>query len=235
GNITAYWKGYTEYRAAGLIDRVPRMMGFEAEGAAPIVLGRVIDEPRTIATAIRIGNPASWQAAEAARDESGGAIEAISDDDILAAYRLLARTEGVFAEPASAISLAGALRLGASGRLRPRDLLARRPGADRHPPARFPAGERRGHDVDPRLASGALSHRPLAHRGGEHGGRARSRRRRLPLQLGDARDARGRHGDHARLRGRPSADGGGGRDRARPRPHARPRGARVPSRRQLSP
>ncbi|TMB00581.1 MAG: threonine synthase [Deltaproteobacteria bacterium] len=123
GNITAYWKGYTEYRAAGLIDRVPRMMGFEAEGAAPIVLGRVIDEPRTIATAIRIGNPASWQAAEAARDESGGAIEAISDDDILAAYRLLARTEGVFAEPASAISLAGALRLGASGRLRPRDLL----------------------------------------------------------------------------------------------------------------
>jgi threonine synthase len=123
GNITAYWKGYTEYRAAGLIDRVPRMMGFEAEGAAPIVLGRVIDEPRTVATAIRIGNPASWRAAEAARDESGGAIEAISDDDILAAYRLLARTEGVFAEPASAISLAGALRLGASGRLRPRDLL----------------------------------------------------------------------------------------------------------------
>src|SRR6266404_608250 len=97
---------------------LPRTMG-----AAPIVLGRVIDEPRTVATAIRIGNPASWQAAEAARDESGGAIEAISDDDILAAYRLLARTEGVFAEPASAISLAGALRLGASGRLRPRDLL----------------------------------------------------------------------------------------------------------------
>src|SRR5438046_10224228 len=99
------------------------MMGFEAAGAAPIVLGRVIDEPRTVATAIRIGNPASWKAAEAARDESGGAIEAISDDDILAAYRLLARTEGVFAEPASAISLAAALRLGASGRLRPSDHL----------------------------------------------------------------------------------------------------------------
>ena len=123
GNITAYWKGYTEYEAAGVIDRLPRMMGFEAAGAAPIVLGRVIDEPRTVATAIRIGNPASWKAAEAARDESGGAIEAISDDDILAAYRLLARSEGVFAEPASAISLAGALRLGASGRLRPRDVL----------------------------------------------------------------------------------------------------------------
>jgi len=123
GNITAYWKGYTEYRAAGAIERTPRMMGFEAAGAAPIVLGRVVEEPRTVATAIRIGNPASWKSAEAARDESGGAIEAISDDDILAAYRLLARTEGVFAEPASAISLAGALKLGASGRLRARDLL----------------------------------------------------------------------------------------------------------------
>jgi len=123
GNITAYWKGYTEYRAAGAIDRPPRMMGYEAAGAAPIVLGRVVEEPRTVATAIRIGNPASWKSAEAARDESGGAIEAISDDDILAAYRLLARTEGVFAEPASAISLAGALKLGASGRLRARDLL----------------------------------------------------------------------------------------------------------------
>jgi threonine synthase len=123
GNITAYWRGYQEYHAAGAADRLPRMMGFEAAGAAPIVHGRVIEEPRTVATAIRIGNPASWKAAEAARDESGGVIEAISDDDILAAYRLLARTEGVFAEPASAISLAGALKLGASGRLRPRDVL----------------------------------------------------------------------------------------------------------------
>src|SRR5439155_1470881 len=74
GNITAYWKGYTEYEAAGVIDRLPRMMGFEAAGAAPIVLGRVIDEPRTVATAIRIGNPASWKAAEAARDESGAGL-----------------------------------------------------------------------------------------------------------------------------------------------------------------
>ena len=123
GNITAYWRGYTEYRRDAKIETLPRMLGFEAAGAAPIVHGRVVEEPRTIATAIRIGNPASWKGAEAARDESGGAIEAISDDDILSAYRLLARTEGVFAEPASAISLAGALKLGASGRLRPRDVL----------------------------------------------------------------------------------------------------------------
>src|SRR5438093_1036437 len=95
----------------------------DAARAGPIVHKRVIEEPRTVATAIRIGNPASWQSAEAARDESGGAIEAITDDDILEAYRLLARTEGVFAEPASAISLAGALKLGASGRLRPQDVL----------------------------------------------------------------------------------------------------------------
>jgi len=123
GNITAYWRGYKEYLAAGKIGHLPRMMGFEAAGAAPIVHKRVIEEPRTVATAIRIGNPASWQGAEAARDESGGAIEAITDDEILEGYRLLARTEGVFAEPASAISLAGALKLGASGRLRPKDVL----------------------------------------------------------------------------------------------------------------
>jgi threonine synthase len=123
GNITAYWRGYKEYHANGKVPTLPRMMGFEAAGAAPIVHGRVVEEPRTVATAIRIGNPASWQGAVAARDESGGAIEAISDEDILAAYKLLARTEGVFAEPASAISLAGALKLGASGRLRPRDVL----------------------------------------------------------------------------------------------------------------
>lgn len=123
GNITAYWKGYGEYHEAGVIARRPRMMGFEAAGAAPLVHGHVVKEPRTIATAIRIGNPASWDGAVAARDESGGAIEAVDDDDILAAYRLLARTEGVFAEPASAISLAGALRMGARGQLRPGDVL----------------------------------------------------------------------------------------------------------------
>jgi threonine synthase len=123
GNITAYWKGYVEYRDAGVVDAVPRMMGYQAAGAAPLVLGRPVEEPRTVATAIRIGNPASWQGAIGARDASGGVIEAIEDEDILSAYRLLARTEGVFAEPASAISVAGALRLGASGRLRPRDVL----------------------------------------------------------------------------------------------------------------
>ncbi len=123
GNITAYWRGYKEYHADGITKTLPRMMGFEAAGAAPIVLGRVVEEPKTIATAIRIGNPASWHGAEAARDESEGEISAITDEEILSAYRLLARTEGVFAEPASAISLAGALKLGASGRLRPKDVL----------------------------------------------------------------------------------------------------------------
>jgi threonine synthase len=123
GNITAYWRGYREYFEAGVVASRPRMMGFEAAGAAPLVHGRVVAEPRTVATAIRIGNPASWTGAIAARDESGGAIEAIEDDDILAAYRLLARTEGVFAEPASAISLAGAIRMGARGQLRPGDVL----------------------------------------------------------------------------------------------------------------
>ena len=123
GNITAYWKGYREYRELGRIGTLPRMMGFEAAGSAPIVHDRVITEPKTIATAIRIGNPASWRGAVAARDESGGAIQAIDDEGILSAYRLLARTEGVFAEPASAISLAGALQMGASGCLRPGDVL----------------------------------------------------------------------------------------------------------------
>ena len=117
GNITAYWKGYVEYRQGGVVPATPRMMGFQAAGAAPLVSGKPVAEPKTIATAIRIGNPASWAGAIAARDESGGVIEAIDDDGIMAAYRLLARTEGVFAEPASAISVAGALRLAETGRL----------------------------------------------------------------------------------------------------------------------
>jgi threonine synthase len=123
GNITAYWAGYREYRDDGIIDRCPRMMGFQAAGSAPLVHGHVVEDPSTIATAIRIGNPASWHGAVTARDESGGSIEAIDDEDILSAYRLLARAEGIFAEPASAISVAGALKLGASGRLRPGDVL----------------------------------------------------------------------------------------------------------------
>jgi threonine synthase len=107
GNISAYWAGFGEYAAAGLVDTTPRMLGFQAAGAAPLVLGRPVDEPETVATAIRIGNPASWDGAIAARDESGGAIEAVTDDEILAAYRSLAEEEGIFCEPSSATSLAG--------------------------------------------------------------------------------------------------------------------------------
>jgi threonine synthase len=107
GNITAYWMGYQAS------DEAPRMWGFQAAGAAPIVSGEIIDEPETVATAIRIGNPASWDGAVAARDESGGIIEAVTDDEILAAYRFVAEHEGVFCEPASAASVAGLLKYGA--------------------------------------------------------------------------------------------------------------------------
>ena len=110
GNITAYWKGFVEYHQAGRSTRRPMMMGFEAEGAAPIVKGRVIEEPTTVASAIRIGNPASWQRAVAARDQSGGLIDSVTDGEILAAYRLLATSEGIFGEPASAASVAGLLK-----------------------------------------------------------------------------------------------------------------------------
>jgi threonine synthase len=110
GNITAYWRGYLEYRAAGRATRVPRMLGFQAKGAAPLVEGRVIDRPETIATAIRIGNPASWRGAEAAAAESGGAIAAVSDEEILDAFRFLAVEESVFCEAASAAAVAGLLR-----------------------------------------------------------------------------------------------------------------------------
>ena len=111
GNITAYWKGYKEYKKAGKIKKLPLMLGFQAEGAAPIVRGKVITDPETIATAIRIGNPASWQKAELARDESTGLIDMVSDGEILDAYKLLANKEGVFVEPASAASVAGILKL----------------------------------------------------------------------------------------------------------------------------
>jgi threonine synthase len=111
GNITAYWKGYKEYRAANQITRTPRMMGFQAAGAAPIVLGRVIDQPQTIATAIRIGNPASWSSALNAIEESAGAIDMVTDEEILQAYTMVAATEGVFCEPASAASVAGVAKL----------------------------------------------------------------------------------------------------------------------------
>jgi len=115
GNITAYWRGYKEYHGHGRATLLPRMMGFQAEGAAPIVRKRVIENPETLATAIRIGNPASWKLAEQARDESGGMIDMVSDLEIVAAYQYLARTVGVFCEPASAASVAGLLKLSRSG------------------------------------------------------------------------------------------------------------------------
>ncbi len=111
GNITAYWKGYKEYRSCGKIESLPCMLGFQASGSAPIVKGHPIKNPETIATAIKIGNPASWEQAENARDESGGLIEAVSDKEIISAYKLLASKEGVFVEPASASSIAGLIKL----------------------------------------------------------------------------------------------------------------------------
>jgi threonine synthase len=111
GNITAYWKGYKQYKTLGLSRRLPVMLGFQAKGAAPIVRNKPIKDPETIATAIRIGNPASWKTAVEARDESKGLIDMVSDAEILQAYRMLANKEGVFAEPASAASIAGLLKL----------------------------------------------------------------------------------------------------------------------------
>ncbi|GAA4321206.1 hypothetical protein GCM10023178_32830 [Actinomadura luteofluorescens] len=115
GNISAYWMGYKEYAKDGVASRTPRMLGFQASGAAPFVKGEPVLKPQTIATAIRIGNPASWDLAVAARDESGGAIDSVTDRQILAAYRLLAREEGVFVEPASAASVAGLLQASERG------------------------------------------------------------------------------------------------------------------------
>jgi threonine synthase len=112
GNITAYWKGYREYQDAGRCTRLPKMLGFQAAGAAPLVIGKPVEEPETIATAIRIGKPASWYGATAAASESGGGIHAVTDEEILDAYRFLAATESVFCEPASAASVAGLLKVG---------------------------------------------------------------------------------------------------------------------------
>ena len=123
GNITAYWKGYREYHRRGKISSLPVMLGFQAAGAAPIVKGHPIERPETIATAIRIGNPASWKGATAARDESGGRIEAVTDEEILKAYNLIASTEGIFCEPASAASLAGVMKLHKEGYFKPGDVV----------------------------------------------------------------------------------------------------------------
>ena len=119
GNITAYWRGFTEYHRDGLTDKLPRMLGTQAAGAAPLVLGKPVSKPETLATAIRIGSPASWDGAMAAREESGGRFLAATDDELLAAYRLLAREEGVFVEPASAASVAGLLKAAEDGWVRP--------------------------------------------------------------------------------------------------------------------
>jgi threonine synthase len=115
GNITAYWKGYGEYASDGVVSKRPRMLGWQAAGSAPLVHGEPVAYPETIATAIRIGNPASWDSAIAARDESGGHIGAVTDAQILEAYRMLASQEGVFVEPASAASVAGLLQAAATG------------------------------------------------------------------------------------------------------------------------
>jgi threonine synthase len=123
GNITAYWKGYKEYHNEGHIDFLPKMMGYQAEGSAPIVRGHVIENPETIATAIRIGNPASWKQAEAARDESNGVIDMISDKDISYYHQLLANKGGVFCEPASAISIAGVVHASRSINFQDTDII----------------------------------------------------------------------------------------------------------------
>jgi threonine synthase len=115
GNITAYWKGFTEYHMMGKARHRPKMMGFEAEGAAAIVRRQIIEEPATVASAIRIGNPANWKGAEAARDESEGVIDCVSDEEILAAYQMLASKEGIFGEPASGASVAGLMKLRREG------------------------------------------------------------------------------------------------------------------------
>jgi threonine synthase len=111
GNISAYWKGYKEYYEKGFINSLPKMLGFQAAGAAPIVLGHPVEKPETIATAIRIGNPASWKTAVQARDESGGRIDSVTDEEILNAYKAISSLEGIFCEPASAASLAGVIKL----------------------------------------------------------------------------------------------------------------------------
>lgn len=115
GNITAYWKGFKEFKCAGRSTRLPRMLGFQAAGSAPIVDGAIVEHPQTIATAIRIGNPASWQHAIEARDESGGTIDKVTDQEILEAYHMLAAMEGVFAEPASVAPIAGIKKLASRG------------------------------------------------------------------------------------------------------------------------
>ena len=123
GNITAYWRGYKAYQSAGKLKRLPKMLGFQAAGAAPIVLGKPVPHPETVASAIRIGHPASWEAAVQARDESGGIIDAVTDEEILAAYQLLGSVEGIFCEPASAAGVAGIFKLAQRDFFKPGDIV----------------------------------------------------------------------------------------------------------------
>ena len=172
GNISAYWKGYTRVRRPGPGDPAPRVMrGFQAEGAAPLVTGRAVPDPETVATAIRIGNPASWQLAESARDESGGRFDAVSDDQILAAQRELAARDGVFVEPASAAGVAGLLQELAAGGVLPRQ------DRGRHRDRTRTQGHRH-------RARGLRRERPERrrhrHRGGRRGGRSGRRARLSP-------------------------------------------------------
>jgi threonine synthase len=124
GNITAYWKGYREYQVSGVTNHSPRMCGFQAAGAAPIVRGEIVAKPETVASAIRIGNPASWKQALAARDESAGLIDLVTDEEIIAAYKLVADKEGVFVEPASASGVAGLLKYAKKNYFKPGSTLA---------------------------------------------------------------------------------------------------------------
>ncbi len=122
GNITAYWKGYKEYFENGKVREKPVMLGFQAEGAAPLVKRKIIKDPKTVATAIKIGNPASWKMADQAREESNGLIGTVTDKEILSAYQWLAREEGIFVEPASAASVAGVLKLSKKGYFKNKNL-----------------------------------------------------------------------------------------------------------------
>ncbi len=160
GNISAYWTGFREYAAAGRVLATPAMWGFQAEGAAPLVLGHPVEAPDTIATAIRIGNPASWAKAIAARDDSDGRIEAVSDDEILAAYRALADEEGVFCEPSSAAGVAGVSRAVAAGDLaRDAVVVCVLTGSGLKDPttAEAIAGERRVIEAEPTVGSVAVA------------------------------------------------------------------------------
>jgi threonine synthase len=139
GNISAYWRGYRQYHTLGRTTRLPKMIGFQAEGAAPIVRGHRVEQPDTIATAIRIGNPESWKLAEAARDDSGGLIDMVSDAEILEAYRILSRKEGVLCEPSSATGVAGLLKLASQGYFKDTNRIVSGPAGPLNTPLRIVA------------------------------------------------------------------------------------------------